>query len=108
MAPATIGGDKVIAKRRVAPAKRGVPDRCAFARIAQTPIAQASTASTSQIASHADGVAAPCASQAAASAVAPMAAPPHPGTAVKELARSIALRMKRIESSASESRAAGA
>jgi len=61
--------------------------------IVHPPIASATMASPSQVASHSSGVGCRAATNAAASAVAPTAIWPHPGTAVNDPARSIVWRM---------------
>src|SRR3954447_2873152 len=59
----------------------------------QPPIVSARTDAPSQVASHSAGVSRVSAAAAATSATAPMATPPHPGTAVKAVARSMVWRM---------------
>ena len=61
--------------------------------MAHPPMASATTASPNQVTSHSSRVGCRAARSAAASAVAPTATWPHPGTAVNEPARSIVWRM---------------
>ena len=68
--------------------------RRAFRAMAKAPITAASAASASHIWSQAARVGCIAARPAIASAVTPMATPPHPGTAVNDVARSIVSRMK--------------
>src|SRR3954451_4960672 len=57
------------------------------------PIVSAKIDAPSQVANHSAGVSRVSAAAAATSATAPMATPPHPGTAVKAVARSMVWRM---------------
>ena len=73
-------------------------ERRAFQKIVTAAIPAAITASTSQIVSHSQTfeLVNRCASPAAMTAVNPMHSPPHPGIEVKEDARSIVSRMRRM------------
>src|SRR6266705_643493 len=93
--PTTMGGRKLRPKRRAGPERIGSFAAWALRASAQPPITSATTASASQVASHSSTFGWRAASNAAASAVAPTATCPHPGTAVKAPARSIVSLMKR-------------
>src|ERR1700759_1072546 len=87
-APTKSGGAKLYAKRRPGPEKIAVPALRALEKVVQTAMQIAIAASAIQVVSQASGVGWRDAIAAAPSAVMPMATPPQPGTAVKELARS--------------------
>jgi hypothetical protein len=70
-----------------------VPARRAFSTMVQPPIPSARIAALSQTTSHSPGSAVRDATSVAASAVSPIATPPHPGTAVNAVARSMVERM---------------
>jgi hypothetical protein len=71
-----------------------VPARRALAAIVQPPRLSAATAVVTQVASHSRLPDERGASAEAARASTPIPTPPHPGTAVKAVARSIVRRMK--------------
>src|SRR5213594_681723 len=98
--PTTIGGRNLNPKRRPGPERIGSFTAYAFRTMAEPPIVSATSASPSHARSHSSGVRCRAARKAAASAVAPTATWPHPGTAVNDPARSIVCRMKRRLSSA--------
>src|SRR5271163_1921580 len=88
-----IGGAKLKRNLRPGPEKSAEFARCALVAAAGAAMATATKASTSQTASHARGEVWRAAKKAAASAVIPMATPPHPGTAVNSAALSMVSRM---------------
>src|SRR5438094_3672873 len=98
--PTTIGGRKLRPNRRPGPDRMGSFTAYAFRTMVEPPIASATIASPSQVASHSSDVRWRAARKAAASAVAPTATCPQPGTAVNDPARSIVCRMNRRLSSA--------
>jgi len=104
---ATSGGARLSVNFRPGPLVSLIPALRALRRIDQTPMARATMASPSQTARH-RGVAAELpAAIVAAVAVAPIIRPPHPGTAVKEPARSMVSRIKRRLSIARACKAGG-
>src|SRR5947209_7445601 len=82
--PTTMGGRKLRPNRRPGPDRMGSFTAYAFRTMADPPIASATIASPSQVASHSSGVGWRAARSAAASAVAPTATWPQPGTAVND------------------------
>src|SRR5258708_34039849 len=90
-----MGGGKLRAKLRAGPLKREELARLALVAAAGAAMANATNTSASQTASHAPGVTWCEARNAAARAVAPIATPPQPGTAVKPAAPSPVSRMVR-------------
>src|SRR4051812_40206392 len=72
-----------------------VPARLALPAMVQPPRARAATAVRSQVASQASVVSRVSAIPAATKATRPIPTPPHPGTAVNSVARSMVWRMKR-------------
>src|SRR5437870_3487789 len=87
--PTTMGGRKLRPNRRPGPDRMGSFTAYAFRTIADPPIASATIASPSQVASHNSGVRWRAARNTAARAVTPTATWPQPGTAVNDPARSI-------------------
>ena len=71
-----------------------MPARRAFAVIAHPPSVRPATAVLSQVKSHSSAVSRVYAMPAATSASTPIPTPPHPGTAVKAVARSMVSRIK--------------
>src|SRR5262249_25412900 len=99
--PATSGGTDASAKRDGGAAvDSGVPARRAFTAIVTSAIVTATTASPNHTSTQRIEVSGGPEIAAAAMAVAPMATPPQPGSAVNALARVIVSRMKRRFSSA--------
>src|SRR6185436_14858585 len=98
--PATSGGTKASAKRYAGADHSVAPDRPALIDIAVNPIAAATAASASHTVIQRTLPSGGPEIAAAPSADAPINIPPTPGTAVNELARSIASRMKRRFSAA--------
>src|SRR5271163_3579968 len=88
-----IGGAKLSKNLRPGPDRRAEFARWALVAAAGAAIATATKASTSQTASQARGEDWRAATKAAASAVIPIATPPHPGTAVNSAAFSMVSRM---------------
>ena len=93
--PTTMGGRTLRPKRRPGPERIGSLTAYALRTIVEPPIARATTASPSHVASHSSTLVCRAATRAAASAVTPTATCPHPGTAVNDPARSMVWRMKR-------------
>src|SRR5258708_5901468 len=102
-----MGGAKLRANLRPGPLKREELARLALVAAAGAAMANATNTSASQTASHARGVTWREARNAAARAVAPMATPPQPGTAVNSAALSLVSRMWRRGSAARASRGMG-
>src|SRR6185312_4368830 len=94
-APAARGGAMAKTKRWNGRERSALPPRRALRAENPMPIARASSASPIQMASQERGPALRCAAKAAKKAVAPTSIPPMPGTAVKEPAFSMVLRIKR-------------
>src|SRR5580698_3191213 len=93
--PTSRGGAKLKTNRRAGAENNGPFAALALRLIASTASTMANAASSSQVASQRSSVGCRLAMAAAASALMPMATPPHPGTAVNEPARSIVSRMRR-------------
>ena len=92
-APAHSGGANERTKRRPGPENSESPAPRALRAMVEAAMTSASAASSIQVPSQASGFRCPAATHAAASAVTPIATVPHPGTAVKEPACSMARRM---------------
>src|SRR5258706_13581611 len=95
-----MGGAKLRANLRPGPLKREEFARLAFVAAAGAAMANATNTSASQTASHAPGVTWCEARNAAARAVAPIATPPQPGTAVNTAGLSLDSRSERRGSAA--------
>src|ERR1700735_1930512 len=92
-APAISGGTKLNTNLRAGADHMGNPAFDAFRHIAKIPMATASAPSIIHTPSHALTEVVRVAIRLAAIAVHPITTPPHPGTAVKDPARSIVSRM---------------
>ena len=99
-AAANIGGKRLNTNRRPATPWRGKLTWWALRAMLQAPIPAAIAAATIQVKSHASGEAQSLARVAAARPVRPIPTPPHPGTPVNEVARSIVVRMNRRSAAA--------
>src|SRR5439155_27293120 len=105
--PTAMGGMKLSQKRRPGPDRIGSFTAYAFRTMVHPPITRATIASPSHVASHSSTLGCRAARNAAASAVAPTATWPQPGTAVNDPARSMVWRMKRRSSTARSRRGWG-